>query len=455
MPRPVNTSFMINRILLFFICFSFIGCSDKDGLLSPEDMREDIQYYFQLIRDIHPNPYLKYDSMTFVSLETQLIQSCAAPMSLDDFQLRLLKTRKFLDGHTGSMMSFNNTRYYDFPFVEFNGDKMLLGNDTLVAVKDSFATYSALDIDSMIPWDQPPRISNEYKNRLLNMLLSPALRNTTTYTAVRKTANGLRDTTITVVRTKKNRNTAYTKPYASVFYPEKSIAVLYYNTCEIYNPNDAEQYRRFVDTFFSDLEKKDIKYLFIDVTHNSGGADRNNSVIFNHLKTDEFTGKVKMTGKKKGVEMFCNSDLFRNLDKEDEEIKAWIDNCIEPAKENGIAFSEDFIPANPSGYQGKVFVIMGNYTYSAGANFCLTGKKSKAATLVGEAAGQYYPICGNCVRGTLPNSKIWFQVPTTETSHEPASLFNDGYILPDISYPVNEDMGLNDYLEILSLNSNR
>lgn len=165
MSRPVNTSFMINRILLFFICFSFIGCSDKDGLLSSEDMREDIQYYFQLIRDIHPNPYLKYDSMTFVSLETQLIQSCAAPMSLDDFQMRLLKIRKFLDGHTGNMMSFNNTRYYDFPFVEFNGDKMLLENDTLVAVKDSFATYSALDIDSMIPWDQPLRISNEYKNR--------------------------------------------------------------------------------------------------------------------------------------------------------------------------------------------------------------------------------------------------------------------------------------------------
>ncbi len=29
---------------------------------------------------------------------------------------------------------------------------MLLGNDTLLAVRDSFASYTALDVDSMIPW---------------------------------------------------------------------------------------------------------------------------------------------------------------------------------------------------------------------------------------------------------------------------------------------------------------
>lgn len=74
---------MRNLVAGILILLSFIACSvgsDKD-MLSRGDMKEDIQYFFHLIRDIHPDPYQRYDSMTFVALEVKMIESCSEPMT--------------------------------------------------------------------------------------------------------------------------------------------------------------------------------------------------------------------------------------------------------------------------------------------------------------------------------------------------------------------------------------
>ncbi|MBC5641549.1 hypothetical protein H8S77_01420 [Parabacteroides sp. BX2] len=445
---------MGNLIISILVCLSFIGCSDKDGLLSPTEMKEDIRFYFHMIRDIHPDPYQRYDSLTFVRLEAEMIESCSEPMAREDFGFRLMKTRKFLDGHVGVFDFFSLPGRYHFPSVEFQGDLMLLGNDTLLAVRDSFASYTALDVDSMIPWDQPSKIRNENMNLLLNLLLSPANKSTMTYTGVLKTANGTRDTLIYVDTRRVKKNPIYTQPYSSKFYPEDSIAVLYYNSCMIYGEEDVKHYEGYVNAFFDELKSKKIKTLFIDVTHNGGGSDGNNSVIINHLKADAFTSKVRMTGKRAGIEEYLKSDLVKKFFNENETTKNyWLETFGNPIMEKGVAVLEESAPARESGYEGNVFVIMGNRTYSAGADFCLSIKAFKAATLVGEKAGQYYPICGNAIRGTLPNSKVMYQIPSTEAFYEPETLFENGYICPDISYPLKEEMGVEDYKEILSFSS--
>ena len=445
---------MGNLIISILVCLSFIGCSDKDGLLSPTEMKEDIRFYFHMIRDIHPDPYQRYDSLTFVRLEAEMIESCSEPMAREDFGFRLMKTRKFLDGHVGVFDFFSLPGRYHFPSVEFQVDLMLLGNDTLLAVRDSFASYTALDVDSMIPWDQPSKIRNENMNLLLNLLLSPANKSTMTYTGVLKTANGTRDTLIYVDTRRVKKNPIYTQPYSSKFYPEDSIAVLYYNSCMIYGEEDVKHYEGYVNAFFDELKSKKIKTLFIDVTHNGGGSDGNNSVIINHLKADAFTSKVRMTGKRAGIEEYLKSDLVKKFFNENETTKNyWLETFGNPIMEKGVAVLEESAPARESGYEGNVFVIMGNRTYSAGADFCLSIKAFKAATLVGEKAGQYYPICGNAIRGTLPNSKVMYQIPSTEAFYEPETLFENGYICPDISYPLKEEMGVEDYKEILSFSS--
>lgn len=439
---------MKNLIIGILMSLSIIGCSEKKVLLSPAEMKEDIQFYFHLIRDIHPDPYQRYDSMTFVTLEAKMIESCSRPMTARDFGFRLMKTKKFLDGHAGISNFFSTPGRYHFPIVEFKDSFMLLDNDTLLAVKDNLATYTASDIDSMISWEQPPRIRNENMNVLLNLLLTPANKSTATYTGVLKTANGVRDTVIGVDIRRKSENPIYSEPYASTFFPEDSMAVLYYNTCMIYGGNDVKRYIEFVDTFFYKLKNKGIKTLFIDVTHNGGGSDGNNSAIINHLRADEFTSKIRMTGKKAGIEEYLASDLIKKyLDLNKDAMNRWMETFGNPIMEKGVAFLEGSSPARDSGYEGKVFVIMGNNTYSAGADFCLAIKISNAAILVGEETGQYYPICGNVIIGTLPNSKIQYQMPSTETFYG----IPNGHIYPDIPYPLKEDMGLDDYKKILTL----
>ena len=365
-----------------------------------------------------------------------------------------MKTCKFLDGHAGVTNFFSPAGRYRFPSVEFREDVMLLGSDTLLAVRDSFASYTALDIDSMISWDQPSRIRNENMNLLLNLLLSPANRSTMTYTGVLKTANGTRDTVICVDTRREKKNPVYSQPYSSAFYPEDSMAVLYYNSCMIYGEEDVKHYEGYVDAFFDELKSKKIKTLFIDVTHNGGGSDGNNSVIINRLKSEAFTTKIRMTGKRAGVEEYLKSDLVKKFFSENKTSKNyWLETFGNPIMEKGVAFLEESAPARDTSYEGKVFVIMGNRTYSAGANFCLTIKLLKAATLVGEKAGQHYPICGNVIRNILPNSKIMYLMPSTESSYESPALFKEGYICPDILYPLKEDLGLDDYKKICTIHT--
>lgn len=441
---------MKNLIIGILISLSIMGCSEEKVLLSPAEMKEDIQFYFHLIRNIHPAPYQRYDSMTFVALEAKMIESCSRPMTVRDFGFRLMKTRKFLDGHAGISNFFSTPGRYHFPFVEFKDGFMLLGNDTLLAVRDYFATYTAFDIDSMISWEQPPRIRNEHMNVLLNLLLTPANKNTATYTGVLKTGNGVRDTVIGVDIRRKSENPIYSEPYTSTFFHQDSMAVLYYNTCMIYGKEDVKRYIEFVDTFFYELKNKGINTLFIDVTHNGGGSDGNNSAIINHLRADEFTAKIRMTGKKAGIEGYLASDLIKKYhDLNKDAINHWMETFGNPIMEKGVAFMEGSSPTRESGYEGKVFVIMGNNTYSAGANFCMEIKLTNAAILVGEETGQYYPICGNVIISTLPNSKIQYQMPTTETFYG----IPNGHIYPDIPYPLKEEMGLDDYKQILNLSS--
>lgn len=76
---------MKNLIIGILMSLSIIGCSEKKALLTPAEMKEDIQFYFHLIRDIHPDPYQRYDSMTFVTLEAKMIESCSQPMTARDF----------------------------------------------------------------------------------------------------------------------------------------------------------------------------------------------------------------------------------------------------------------------------------------------------------------------------------------------------------------------------------
>ena len=97
---------MGNLIISILVCLSFIGCSDKDGLLSPTEMKEDIRFYFHMIRDIHPDPYQRYDSLTFVRLEAEMIESCSEPMAREDFGFRFSISFLFRDAIIFRLLNF-------------------------------------------------------------------------------------------------------------------------------------------------------------------------------------------------------------------------------------------------------------------------------------------------------------------------------------------------------------
>lgn len=56
--------------------------SEKEGRgawLEPIAMREDIAFFFSTLKAVHPDLYVKYDSVTFLILEEKMKEACSSP----------------------------------------------------------------------------------------------------------------------------------------------------------------------------------------------------------------------------------------------------------------------------------------------------------------------------------------------------------------------------------------
>lgn len=433
-------------LLLFCIGCNHTESRDELDILRPEEMQEDIHLFFREIRNIHPDLYERYDSATFVSLESRMTESCSSPMSLYEFKIQLLKTSKFLDGHTGFHISPMIGSYH-FPAVRFEGDQMILEEDRILSIQNKSASALALSIDSMVSWEFLPEIRNERKNLLLNRMIRQPIAEPYSYECTLKKGERVYPVSIPASfsddSTSVKKDSNYMKPYASTFYPKHSIAVLYYNTCWFLKEKEKNDFVQFIDSFFKELTKQKIKALFIDVTVNGGGNGENGTILLNRLIKNTLSVAINISGKKEGVERFCNSGL------PDDE---WVKTYGLPMIKDGFSNHKQLFFSKKDYYPGDVFIRMGNQTFSAAADFCLYARQSSSALLVGETAGQRYPICGNIIFGNLPNSGIKYQIPTTKAEFI-SPLIKDGYIHPDIVYKINHALNLTDYKTIINLNA--
>lgn len=403
-------------------------------------MNEDICYLFRSLRNIHPDLYQEYDSLFFINLEDKIKKSCSKPMSLLDFSLQLAKVQKFLDSHTGlcdiSPVTFNN---YCFPKVDFVSDSIIIVNtDTLILINNLRASILALEIDSMVSRMYLPEVINERKNIFLNVLLNSKSSNSSVYRCSLRNNKGVYDTIIPA-DTPSSLDVPFVQ-YDSLYFDD-SIAVFQYNSSILATESDINRFQIFLDSFFCKLNRNGFNHLFIDLSNNGGGSGRANNLVFNYLNRDSCFTVTKLEGKPEGIKKIMDSKFYNKM----------YDIVFKPVLINGFILDTTYIPSKHNGFKGNVFVIMGNKTFSAAADFCYYAKISKTAALIGDISGQSFPFCGNCIYEELPNSKIKIQIPVTKSTYETFGDPFEGYLQPDIRYPIVNKLTIEDYRKILSI----
>ena len=89
----------LRSLIVCWGLLSILSMSAQEKL-SVKAMHEDIDYYFNAIKEMHPHPYAKYTEIHLDSVKLQLYKDCSHPMNLLDFNFLLAKTSKYTDGHT-------------------------------------------------------------------------------------------------------------------------------------------------------------------------------------------------------------------------------------------------------------------------------------------------------------------------------------------------------------------
>lgn len=205
----------------------------------------------------------------------------------------------------------------------------------------------------------------------------------------------------------------------------------YINSCSFTTHSDkqVDSLTKIIDAVFAQAKNDGVKYLFIDVSKNGGGNSQIGDIMIN-----DFYGKPYL-----GYQ--CNwkrSDEYLKL------IKSWgITDSAYAAKPVGSIIHSDAwqnTPSinNPNRFNGKVYVIVGNGTFSSAMMFATIIKDNHIATLVGQTPQNGHPDhFGEVYNTTLPNSKIGLRFGVKEWIR-PAGKLPDNNLRPDITIDPNK-----------------
>jgi hypothetical protein len=429
-------------------------------------MQKDVDYYLTFLDENHPALYRHYTPVQFDSVRKIVLSECQNPLSVSDFHNILLKFNKLTDGHTFIHLRKNFDQVPYFPYFEVHNDSVLIKDKLLVAVNDFDATGLILDILNNQSWEYHPRTRELLVNEQLLFFLSAFYNINPPYMIQLKDIQTGEITHENIEQNSKNENF---KPVKVILYPEESIAVIHYNTCR-FSDRERELLGNGLKPYFQQMKNEKIKYLFIDISENSGGSDLSNEMIFQYLKSKKFKGNCFNKYTKKEIDKICTDNkrnwndylekhcrnVFKHKIIEYKIKKASIK--LDSFSQTGIFKDKTIINGNRKGFKGKVFVIQSRQTYSAATNFSISIKQRQMGLIVGEEPAEPIDFSGNREKGKLPHSKIEFYYATLFYWYEPSIGIGNEFITPDIPYKVFDDtvkeLTIEDYKKIIEMSNN-
>ena len=413
----------------------------------------DVDFFYRTLKEYHPSLYVRYSEHEFDSVFKSLKHDCSNKEINDaKFAYLLNKTNKYRDGHT-YIGYFHNSELPrgNFPYIEFSENNIYIDKNQILSINGILVNEILEKLDNLVTWELNEPARHKEKNLKLKELLYYEYNLMPPYKCKILEDAHERDSIVNLIpnhvlypKLNPNFSTNYNaETLASRFFDSDSIAILYYNSAEI---EDILQFKDFLQNFFNNVEEKGIKNLFIDVSFNEGGSSIMNDYIFQYLSSESYSVETDAVFKKEGINKLL--EYYSSISEYYKDTPAFSEflNFINSLKNSDDKTFMEYKKEN-KGFDGQVFVIMGNETYSSGYNFCENIKWGKRGLLVGEESKQYSPFCGNIVPFELPYSKIEFYIPTTLFII--SSAVSDGFLQPDIHYPLDHQLELADFKNII------
>jgi len=365
---------------------------EKDKLLSPKEMKEDLDTLFSAICEIHPNPYFNISKQKFDILKIKAYNKINNSMSVKDFwKLTAPIVANIGDGHTNLQTPSREWLYQicsnrnivfplelhiikDSTFVRKNfSDSPIKNGNYIVSIN---GIHTKKIINDFIPYISGGlkhfkiAIIEKYFPKMLYVIYgfkSPFK------VEIKDSKGKIKKYTLEGV----DKNT-YDKMIFNLLdhnlhfeeIPKLKASIIRFNSFL-----NRKEFDKFLENSFTKIKEKKYRYLIIDLRNNGGGNSDVAIDLLDYLinKPYQYFG---------GVREKISKYTLKNVQKDFQNKEFTIDSIY--------TFERIFIvklSKNPLRFKGKIFVIISNYTFSEATCFSAVIKDYGVGMLIGEETG--------------------------------------------------------------------
>ncbi len=387
--------------------------------IPPDKLKEDLDFLFKSIEEVHPNMYAYTSKEKFSPLRDQLYSQINRPITrLEFYKLAAPVVASLKSGHTyiqpfaQELKKFIENGGSVFPLVLCSdGSKIILTENytstplplgkTVLAINGQPAAEIFAKFARLFPAENRNTNSAVLERpEILGWLLHLEYGPVKSWTLEIKETNSLVDSYTVepvplekIIATKARPTNEKEKNYYQ-YLPEYDATLLEINSFG----TDLEKFKKFLKESFQKIPKQKVLNLIIDIRENSGGSDMNANALLEYLAQKPYKqfeqARIKNSQQaQKGIAPLRQQSpqLFEN-------------------KKVGDIITLDLplkTPAdNPLRFKGRTFVLIGPKSFSTSTSFAAAIKQFRIATLVGEETGDPTIVYGNCIDVLLPNSGL-------------------------------------------------
>jgi C-terminal processing protease CtpA/Prc len=395
-------------------------------IFSPNKLREDLDFLFKTIEEVHPNMYAYTSKGSFSKLRDQLYSQSSKPMSRLEFYKAIAPVVAFLkNGHTfmqlprGAFEEYLQKGGKIFPLECYwdgtsmilkscaSGDDLPIGSEIL-AIDNQNAKEFLVRTTRYFPAENKPyNLGLLESENTLPMLLWLEKGNAESMTISIKTMDGVIEkyvikplskteieNQVTANETKDTTASSDKNPnYSYRCIPEHNVGLIEFNSC-----SGLEKFEAFLVETFDKIQEQIPDNLIIDIRKNSGGQSSLGDEFLEYLTDKPFRQfeKIELKVSKQVCEQY-NSLGMHESEGQIGSMKSY---------EGGFEQPEE----NPLRFKGQLFLLIGPKTASSAMSFAAAVKHFGIGNLIGRETEDTPVNYGECIMGSLPNTGLGFSV---------------------------------------------
>ncbi len=392
---------------------------------SPGQLKEDADYYFNKVREIHPDPYYYCQLSEYEQKKKDIYDQLTYPMTREEFMWLIAPMNACMDYHSQINISVYN--YYIcnwvrtiekkhgkvFPPIYMEENKLyILSNKKHKEIEE----INGISITEILTFIKSLYNTNLYAERnyyLMKRFFSPYLdiyfNIRSPYIVKYKNCNKIDIINgINIYEHARPAGLFTLDDYESSYtiYPHSSIGIIH-----VYNMNKwfSESLSKTLQNFRDSISQYNIKYIFLDLSNNLGGNTRGFELLDVIPHDTIYESRSIIKKEKDGNKKYNIHEVVSFPYSEEKNIKK------------------------------QLFVLQGINTASNADYLCRIIKTNNMGVLVGENTSESTRTFSYSFQYEMPHTKIKFSVASQFVDY--SAHFNDETLSPDIYWKLNYKYG--------------